>query len=159
MAGWRKLCAQFYLCTDLRAVVAKRVHIVRKTHPTVFKIGSCFFELKTWLQISDSDTFRFLPPFTVLAFSFGTFAWCIQCVRMIVDSKERIIKIYLSLIKYFLFNHVHVLCVSVKTFVFYYMVIYLSISGILCKLYLQIFFDISKQIQICIFSFKNIYTF
>lgn len=39
------------------------------------------------------------------------------------------------------------------------MVIYLSISGILCKLYLQIFFDISKQIQICIFSFKNIYTF
>lgn len=113
----------------------------------------------TWLQISDSDTFRFLPPFTVLAFSFGTFAWCIQCVRMIVDSKERIIKIYLRLIKYFLFNHVHVLCVSVKTFVFYYMVIYLSISGILCKLYLQIFFDISKQIQICIFSFKNIYTF
>lgn len=89
----------------------------------------------------------------------GTFAWCMQCVRMIVDSKERIIKIYLSLIKYFLFNHVHVLCVSVKTFVFYYMVIYLSISGILCKLYLQIFFDISKQIQICIFSFKNIYTF
>lgn len=159
MAGWRKLCAQFYLCTDLRAVVAKRVHIVRKTHPTVFKIGSCFFELNNMITDFWFWYLSLSVPFTVLAFSFGTFAWCIQCIRMIVDSKERIIKIYLSLIKYFLFNHVHVLCVSVKTFVFYYMVIYLSISGILCKLYLQIFFDISKQILICIFSFKNIYTF